>query len=613
MNGKSVYIKKMIIPIIALTMCAIIVILERNGVTLKYISPYESYKEIQFTESVKAAPECLLVTNLSEKFGQKSLNMMKIVLDDMKVTYDIKDVSELGDEINLGKYRNLVIAFQDTGTLGKQLKKICEWVQDGGNMMCAFTLNPDAYFQIISSKLGIVSGGDEYTGIKGIRILRDCMIGAGAKQSYDFELEEGEEVYTSLKVELSGEARVYLTSEDGKVPVLWTNNYGDGKFVVMNDFLLEKYQRGFLCLAYSLMEDVCIYPVIDGSSFYIDDFPAPVPAGDSTYIRRDYGVDTSTFYSTIWWAKMLECEKKYKIKHTGLIIEQYSDDVESPFDDNEAVSDFITYGNMLLNNGGEIGFHGYNHMPLCIKGVDNNRKYGDYKLWKSENDARESLETLYDFSSKLFTREKFSVYVPPSNIISETGKKVLREACPYIKIIASTYLNDSDGYAYEQEFGVDEYGIIETPRITSGCNLDRYQMLTALSELNFHYVQSHFMHPDDVLDADRGAELGWGKMSENFEKYLNWVYTCSPDINNYTGSEMGAAVERFDRVSLKKEYRDDRVEIKLGGFSIKADFLMRVNEGEIYRAEGCKYDKVIGNLYHVEAEDDEIVLYFKQG
>ena len=61
MNGKSVYIKKMIIPIIALTICAIIVILERNGVTLKYISPYESYKEIQFTESVKAAPECLLV------------------------------------------------------------------------------------------------------------------------------------------------------------------------------------------------------------------------------------------------------------------------------------------------------------------------------------------------------------------------------------------------------------------------------------------------------------------------------------------------------------------------------------------------------------------------
>ena len=553
MNGKSVYIKKMIIPIIALTICAIIVILERNGVTLKYISPYESYKEIQFTESVKAAPECLLVTNLSEKFGQKSLHMMKIVLDDMKVTYDIKDVSELGDEINLGKYRNLVIAFQDTGTLGKQLKKICEWVQDGGNMMCAFTLNPDAYFQIISSKLGIVSGGDEYTGIKGIRILRDCMIGAGAKQSYDFELEEGEEVYTSLKVELSGEARVYLTSEDGKVPVLWTNNYGDGKFVVMNDFLLEKYQRGFLCLAYSLMEDVCIYPVIDGSAFYIDDFPAPVPAGDSSYIRRDYGVDTSTFYSTIWWAKMLDWEKRYNIKHTGLIIEQYSDDVESPFDDNKAVSNFITYGNMLLNNGGEIGFHGYNHMPLCIKGVDEKRRYGDYKLWRSENHAREALENLYNFSSKLFTNEKFSVYVPPSNIISETGKKVLREACPYIKIIASTYLNDSDGYAYEQEFGVDEYGIIETPRITSGCNLDRYQMLTALSELNFHYVQSHFMHPDDVLDADRGAELGWGKMSENFEKYLNWVYTCSPDINNYTGSEMGAAVERFDRVSLKKE------------------------------------------------------------
>ena len=50
-----------------------------------------------------------------------------------------------------------------------------------------------------------------------------------------------------------------------------------GKFVVDNFGLYEKVVRGFYAASYSLLTDVGVYPVINGSAFYLDDFPSPVP------------------------------------------------------------------------------------------------------------------------------------------------------------------------------------------------------------------------------------------------------------------------------------------------------------------------------------------------
>jgi hypothetical protein len=265
---------------------------------------------------------------------------------------------------------------------------------------------------------------------------------------------------------------------------------------------------------------------------------------------------------------------------------------------------------MLLNNGGELGFHGYNHMPLCLEGVDDNLKYGEYKLWVSKASMENSLEELESFSKGLFPNVDFTVYVPPSNILSESGKEALIEACPDIKVIASTYLVDADNIAYVQEFEVDDDGIINTPRITSGCVIDDYQKISAMSELNFHYVQSHFMHPDDVLDEDRGAALGWEELSQRFDEYLSWLSVSAPDIRKVTGSQMGTAVLVYDNLSLNRSYNkgysDNVLDVKIGGFSNEAYFLMRINKGSCLETVGCEVENITGDLYLVRAFQDEL-------
>ena len=100
-------------------------------------------------------------------------------------------------------------------------------------------------------------------------------------------------------------------------------------------------------------------------------------------------------------------------------------------------------------------------------------------------------------------RKNSRVYVPPSNILSEEGRQILAEDFLDIQAVASIFYFEGE-YEYSQDFAVaGEDGIIETPRIISGLIIDPYMETAALSELNFHFVNSHFLHPDDVLDEDR--------------------------------------------------------------------------------------------------------------
>lgn len=599
---------KVMIPVAALILCGIIVLLERYGVTNDYIQTYRLLETSEFTEDVTEEKTCLMLTS-EEEVSAIYEEMMDNVLDGMEIGYDTLFLNDGLDGAVLDDYDTVVITFQEWKAIGEGLPALFEWVQDGGKLMTTVTPIVDGSFGAVKAKLGIISLGDSYPEVRGFRMLGDCMIGASEDEVFWYALEDEEGLTTSLQVELDEECKVWMESEDGSVPLIWSRDYGEGRVAIVNEAIAEKYQRGFLGLVYSLLDDVSIYPVINGSAFYLDDFPSPVPQGNGEYIKRDYGVDIATFYSTVWWPKVLEWEETYGIAYTGLIIEMYSDDVEIPFERNDEETQFLTFGNMLLNRGGELGFHGYNHMPLCVEGIDDNRQFGEYELWESTEAIKASIEELDTFSKELFPDSTFQVYVPPSNIMSETGKEALLKAAPSIRVIASTYLKDAEDKVYEQEFEVDEDGIIHTPRVVSGCDIDNYQKICALSELNLRYVQSHFMHPDDVLDEDRGADAGWEAMSATFESYLDWVYTSAPNIRNVTGSEMGVAVQQYDALTMCRSYEKHVLTVELGGFSGEASFLLRVNEGEIADTEGCTYEHVTGNLYVIQANTDKIKIY----
>lgn len=595
-------------PFAILMILGLVIMQERGGIELQtptneereaYDARLYEVTDDEFSVPVSEEVECLIIADSRDAQSNAMLGQMRIVLYDMRVGFDETDLAVSGFP-DLSKYKKIVVTTGNLSVMEDDIITLCDWVKNGGQFMNTGTFQNDVYFQVLGAKAGILNTGKlQYSMVSGFRILNEFMING---EDREFWYDDSTE--TALNVSLMPESRIYIEDVVSGVPLLWEHKYGQGKFVMMNQVILDKVSRGILCAAYSLLGEACVYPVINGSVFYLDDFPSPVPSGDGKYIEEEFGVNISSFYSNIWWKDMIELEEKYGIVHTGLIIEDYSDLVKAPFPTNGSVERFEFFGNMLLNNGGELGFHGYNHMPLCLESYDYKGLYDEYNKWPDMETMEAAIAELQSFSQNLFPDARFGVYVPPSNILSEEGRQALKNSWPNIKVIASNYYEDAVGYA--QEFEVAEDGIVEAPRITSGTMIDEYQMLAAFSELNFHYVQSHFLHPDDVLDEDRGAAWGWTKMYEEFTAYIDYIYSSVPNIRNLSGSGFGEAIREFDMLSVSRNITDKELVLELGGFYQEAYLLVRINEGNPGTVTGGSLESVTGKLYLLHATDDEV-------
>lgn len=578
---------------------------ERRGIRYQieggagaYIDKEEALtaQEVQKTLS----PSCLVLMNGDQQDSCSAAEQFKQIFLDMKVGYDLLDVAELTEktEISYDSYETVVVLLSDLSPLKKQVLTLADWVKEGGSVLLAQSLKREQYLTLIEQKLGVVSAGYKYAMVESIYPSEGFMVGGGN----DYMIVDGFE--SAWAVQLSEGTQGYAwAGGEKKVPLVWENDYGKGKFVVVNIGIYEKAMRGFYAAAYSLLTDCIVWPVINGSSFYLDDFPSPVPSGNGEYVLRDYGLSIKDFYTNIWWPDMLSFSDKYGVRYTGVMIENYEDETDGTVEENEDTSRFQYFGNMLLHSGGEIGYHGYNHQPLCLGSTD----YGDtllYKTWKDREAMEQAVGELIRFGDEIFSIGSKSVYVPPSNVLSEEGREMLAEEFPQIRTIASNYF--SGEFSYTQEFEVAKDGIVEQPRIISGCILDDYMRICALSELNMHFVNTHFMHPDDLLDEDRGAKEGWEKLKTNLDDYMAWLYGSAPSIRNLTGSELSGAIQRYAALSITREITEQEVVFHIEHLYDEGFFMVRFNEGVPGNITGGTLEQLTGNLYLLKAENPEI-------
>lgn len=550
-------------------------------------------------EAAKMPKDCnILVVKEDDPTGLKAQKVFIPMLDQMKENYDLIDIDDYDDSL-LETHDTLVLIITKYTKLNHSVSTIKTWVRNGGNLMIAYPPEASGSFQTLFDILGIKDGLD-VSFIEGVHVKNDFMIGGNLK---DYMIEDPYD--SSFGVVLTDDCEVFLESTgDYPVPLVWRRKVGEGTIVFDNFGIMEKGYRGFHAAAFSLLDDYCVYPVINSATFYIDDFPSPVPEGDAQYITRDYNMSIADFYSQVWWKNVYDLSRRYDINYTGVVIENYSNQTKGKFEENTEVSRFKYFGNMLLKSGGEIGIHGYNHMPLVLENFDYKDEYDEYIQWSSTADMENSLKEVYGFAENLFPDEELIVYVPPSNILSKEGRKVVSKMGA--RSIGAVYLGKE--MAYEQEFDVDTRdGIINTPRIVSGYNLDDYMQIVAFSELNFHYVSTHFQHPDDVLDEDRGAALGWETLYSTFENYLDWLYNSAPDIRNLTGSELAGAVERYDLIVVNRKEEGNKIVLEFDNFLDECWMMLRLNENQsIKDIEGGEYKKVAENLYLIECGKERV-------
>lgn len=551
------------------------------------------------------AKTCLFLRDSTQENNEIFTGHLEDVLGQLRVGYRLVDVSKEAIP-PYSDYRTVVIGFQDLEVLGGTVVEMCDWVKnEGGGVMFFCTPNVTPVFRYLGSYLGIDEGGVSYTQIAGMQLSDDFMIGS---RGFRFHWEEP--MSTALNIRLCSEAKVYAASDDeNRVPLVWEMGWGKGRFVVNNHGFTEKAARGLTAAAYCLTQDVAVYPVINASAFFLDDFPSPVPMGDGRYIREQYNRDISSFYSAVWWPDMLLLCEEYGIKYTGMLIEDYTEEIDGLFPRQKDTERFQHFGAMLLDHGGEIGLHGYNHLPLCFTGFDFMNKV-DYDSWTDVNNAVSALREALNYTASLFPENTVTTYVPPSNILSDEGRDLLKTYFPQIRTICSLYIPGE--IEYIQEFGIGEDGIVNFPRVISGAVLDQYMYWDALNALNMYYVNSHFMHPDDVLDEDRGAADGWAKLYQNLTAYADWLYTSAPHIRNMTAGEASCATQRYDVLSVERTDTEEAVHLRLGGFWDEAWLMVRFSKGTPGEVTGGTIERVDGDYYLLHATADQVVIRIEE-
>ena len=602
--SKKIGLGRILYPVILLAIIAAFLNIERNGMNVKVEGFLYDYLPQEYINKAENKPElkkeCLVLTSSSDEYSEVFLGQIEFVLGSASVGYDICDYSKDGFP-NLDGYETVVNVIGDVSILSIDVFKLTDWVQAGGRVFFYNPLTPSPELNVISNWIGIDEGANSYIMANKINVLTDFMIGS---KGFVFDWEEDMPI---LSVGLSTNAKIHVTTDEG-TPVLWERDYGKGRFVVNTWPAVNKATRGYTIAAYSLLQDVFAYPVINASTFFIDDFPAPVPSGYNEYITKYYDRSIESFYTNIWWPDMIQLSQKYNLKYTGLIIEQYTDKTNSPFNRYGDLTAFNYFGNMLLNNGGQLGYHGYNHQPIVFENFDY-KGLVDYTPWPSYQAARDSFAELVNFSKELYPNYNYEIYVAPSNILSEEGRRMLVDEFPQLKIFAGIYTKVS--YEYEQEFCIDEYGKINVPRIVSGTIFDSYSNWLLMNELNFHYVNTYFIHLDDTLDIDRGADKGWGEMYKNLENYIKWLQLNAPSLRNLSGSDTAKAVERYSTIWAERSLKDKTYTISTGNYYDQAYYIIRLRDVEDFTVSGGSLTHIGGELYLVNSTEAVVEINIK--
>ena len=100
-------------------------------------------------------------------------------------------------------------------------------------------------------------------------------------------------------------------------------------------------------------------------------------------------------------------------------------------------------------------------------------------------------------------------------------------------------------------------------------------------------------------------------MHENLSEYVDWLYTSAPSIRSMTGSEIAAAVQRYDYIDLERTMTEHNIHLELTNFYDEAWFILRLNEGqEIAEITGGEITPLNGTLYLVCANASQVDIRF---
>lgn len=537
-----------------------------------------------------------LVLYGDESADEKMLDNTEMVMKHMRISCDMVQATRF-ESVDLNSYDLIVVAGETVEEdLSVSLTSILSWVEKGGKLLWGTIpseIGPE--FTRVYRKLGIAdcSGYLEYTGLQFEKELIPGTMGES------FSSEAFTDV--GLAVSLSESAVVHVTSEnDGKkIPVVWSNDTGEGRSVFYNGTSMKgDFWRGFLAGCISALYEVNMYPVINASCIFIDDFPSPQYENTSDVTKKEYNRTVKEFYRDIWWPDMQKVANRYGDRYVGLFIATYNNIVDPDGFTYDEPSMEQYYGNSLLKAGHEMGAHGYNHQSLTQAGGTPEEM--GYQPWKDGEDMAASLVELDSIRQQLFPSVTFKTYVPPSNYLSDTGRAAVKKAFPQIRVISGTLSSEGEeGDVCRQDFETGEDGIVSFPRMTSGMVLDDFGRFQMVNGIGLYGVLSHFIHPDDLFDAERGQGKTWQQLYDGYCRMMEWYHTSYPYMRALTAVQAADALQVCEKATPHIIYGDNEITGSVENFTGECYFWLRSEKTPTVMDDSCQITRMSNGEYYM--------------
>lgn len=519
----------------------------------------------------------------------------------------VESVSVYDKDVAIAKdCRGVLVA---TGNMSRvaALDNVRKYVKDGGTAVMLMALEPEALpSPEFLQEMGISSAGGNVNA-RGIALVTDFLFGGKG-----FQFGENSAYNTHCrKVTLTDGATVHIRSWDG-VPLLWENQAGQGKILAYNGTVRDdKTNIGILTALLAHCGTETVYPVLGTKVFYIDDFPSPVPEGVNPRIYDEMELTTAEFYRQRWWPYMQNIAQEFGLKYTGLIIESYGDVVKPPFPEpagRRHRDDFIVYGRELLNMGGELGVHGYNHQPLAPKGYNEDEL--EYVPWESQADMVASLKELRRYIEAAYPDYAMHTYVPPSDILSPEGRAAVLEVFPEVQIFSSLYDGPAEARAYIQNYQRNDDGTFELPRTSAGYHPQRQSMYEQISMLNYIGNFSHFVHPDELFYAE-SKDLSWADMEQGLRDFLTEINKRYDWLKPVTNVECMNYFADYLDMDYRVQRDADELTIYCWQNRYPLSFVLHSSR-QIAGVTGGSAQKIGDEAYLITTDKDTVVVKWKE-
>ena len=468
--------------------------------------------------------------------------------------------------------------------------RLLHYVEEGGKLLLATVPESlGAQFDTSYRRMGVADFGD-YLTYDTITFAGELLPGLTGRT---FSGETFSDVALSVTLEEGATVWAWAdTARDRRTPLIWSYDCGRGRVTVFNSTSGKgDFWRGILAGCVNTLSDTVLYPVVNALCLFIDDFPSPQYESESDVVRDEYNRSAKEFYRDIWWPEMLRIAKIYGDVYTGLFVATYNDETTPDRLHYTQSATELYFGNSLLKNGFEMGAHGYNHQPLTAAGGTPAEM--QYAPWAGEDAMTASLQKLGEITAELFPAVTLRSYVPPSNYLSQEGRRAVVQALPDLEVISGIYTDEEEeGEVYVQDFTVAEDGIAEFPRVTAGMAPDDYEQMSALSALGLYGVFSHFIHPDDVFDPDRSGGKSWEELYRSYCTWMDDIHKTYPWLRSLSATEAGDALRICEGADPHLVFGEEEVRGSVENFLGPVSFYLKTDRTPKAADDACTIRRI---------------------